>query len=221
MLPEADYRALARDFLVIACGSSPLPSPDEARKAIGDPVYEAITEGRQQPALDYNVKNAKRIDSGELKRQFYSSCGDLPHWLFEMLGVRLPLVNRASLGRYRVGQNVTLLCGHLGHAPHIGEEFAAGDVIVVNIPTPATTHVHVVAELESDVTWVTANYGQPGGALRRIQPALIPGSEDRFKLGSRTADWALDLWTVLLTANEAGALVEPENPAAWLAKVAP
>lgn len=222
MQDAPSYRRLARDFLAIACGSSPVPAGTEARPALGDPVYEAITEGRQQSAADYNRRNAARIASGELKAEHYSSCGDPAHWLLEMLGGRASWINRRALGHYHVGHNVIALASApTVRVPKIGDAFDAGDVIIVNAATPATTHVHVFFEAESDASWITANYGQPGAALRRFAPSLIPGSVDRFRLGSRSADLALDLIALLQVLDTRGELVEARDPGAWLHSVAP
>lgn len=221
MRSEAEYRQLAREFIELTCGNAPLPSPQEFRHALGDPIYERVTEHRQQEVADFNARNAIAIRAGKLKPEFYSSCGDPAHALFECLGVRLPWVNRKSLGHYHVGWNVTALIeSGLTRRPHIGDFFDAGDVIIVNEATPQTTHVHVFYRCAADAIWQTGNFGQPGSALRQFEPSEIPSQHDpgRFRLGSRSADRALSLIDVVKDAERHGMLCEPVAPEDWLAQ---
>jgi len=71
----------ARAWLVFACRST-------MGRYQGDPVFEAVTEGRQHGS--------------------YSACGDLGHWLLFRLGVRFPWVNRAEFrGWVSTGKEVS------------------------------------------------------------------------------------------------------------------
>ena len=217
---EAEYREKARRFIALTCGNTPLPHGQEFRKAIGDPIYERVTEGRQQAALEFNVRNAEAISEGKVKREFYSSCGDPAHALFECLGARLGWINRKALGHYRNGWNVSALIeSGLTRRPHIGDFFDAGDVIIVNEADPGTTHVHVFYRCVTDAIWQTGNFGQPGTALRQFEPSEIPSKTDpgRFRLGARAADRALSLIDVLKAADKMGLLCNPADPDDWLA----
>src|ERR1044071_3102756 len=108
-----DYHALAADLLEYACNG-------HAGRAESDPVYQAVTEGR---------------DIGAMQKD-YSSCGDLAHWLFYRIGVRFPWVNRAENGGHRATQtenNVTLLQRFKGRLinPSAGTNYRPGDVGII------------------------------------------------------------------------------------------
>jgi hypothetical protein len=159
-----------------------------------DPIYAAITEGR---------------DVGP-QRASYSSCGDLCHWLLYRLGVRLPLANRAEGSGWKSGLNVARLAwAHEARAPREGEVYQLGDILVIwNRSNGTDAHVlvvrkHVAGHVHS------ADYGQPGGARRTR--SLLHGV-----LGERKLQRVLPLSEVLVAAEEAGRLVEPQEVDDWL-----
>ena len=107
----------------------------------------------------------------------YSSCGDLGHWHFYMAGVRGRWLNQARAGRpWRSGLNVGLLA-----AQCLGKNYGAdssgvaawadfgaepGDVLIVK-SYPGNEHVMVVREYDRAAhKLLTAEFGQPGGALK-------------------------------------------------------
>lgn len=114
------------------------------RPHLGDAVYRAVTEGRQDLARDRGYP--------------YSSCGDLAHWLLYRLGVRdRDVINRDECGGWRVGENISRLAGHPRFewdAPPV-----PGSIVIHDDPE------HVVVLLD-DVR--AAQYGQPGGDVRPL-----------------------------------------------------
>ncbi len=125
-----------------------------------DPIYQTVVERR---------------DSGAMQKS-YSSCGDLAHWFYARQGIRAPWLNRAELGQYRNGQNISLLqsMNPLAAARIDPAGFAAGDVLLIwseqHRPDANgrdtygnDAHCIVVAgDLQNNVL-PTAEYGQPGG----------------------------------------------------------
>ena len=155
-----------------------------------DPIYTEITEGR---------------DVGAMRRR-YSSCADLAFWMLFRLGVRLPLVNRHEHRGWRVGMNVAMLVGARECRPVLAtERLKPGDIVVVwNRQDTQDAHVLVVIDHERD-TLLTAEYGQPGGALkmRHFRAGLI---------GSRRAQRIIPLASVLRSAHLKGLLEPAEDP---------
>lgn len=122
-----------------------------------DPVYAAVTEGRDGP--------------GEKMRAKYSSCADLAHWAWYRLGFRCDFINREEHKGWKVGVNLNRWCPKpigscpLAMLPHAGDEPATGDVIVIN--NPYGGHVMCVTGWDAENSTVyTAEYGQPGGKIR-------------------------------------------------------
>lgn len=214
MIAIGEYRRLAKELLRYAVGTSvPLDPPDESRPALGDPVYNAVVEGRQEQAhrLAEAWDRADPATRGP-HRPFFSSCAEPAHWLFFRLGVRLDFINRSEFQGWKSSVDVSRLLP-LASVPRIGDEFDTGDVFIVNVATPATTHVRIVYEVPSDAYVITADYGQPGAALRNVE--LIGRADSRFALGSRSADFLLKLENVLHVAESKGALVSPESALEW------
>ena len=120
----------------------------DAGRGKDDPVYAAVTEGRDVPP----------------NRARYSSCGDLAHWLLERLGVREHWVNRASLGHYTVGANVSDLAGCPVHVVP-GSAFLPqpGDILEIwNASGGQDAHVCVCLAEPHDGKITLANYGAGG-----------------------------------------------------------
>jgi hypothetical protein len=158
-----------------------------------DPVYREITENR---------------DTGKA----YSSCADLAHWMYERLGMRGPWLNRASLPQgFRYGVNVSRLAYKCpeARAPHKGEQFETGDVLIVwNREDTTDAHVLVVREHSPGVI-DSADYGQPGGARRRR--GLLVTSAGNMILGGRRVQRVLRLREVVRGAVARGELAQVEE----------
>jgi hypothetical protein len=184
-------------YLEHACGG---PGGRDER----DPVYRAVTEGRDTPGAKPG------------QRGYYSSCGDLAHGMYEWLGVRLPWVNRASLGQYRPGWNVSCLTSaESARYPEPGDVYDPGDVVLVwdRLDTGDAHVICVVEHVPGDGVVLTAEYGQPGGALRtRTWTPGTPGVAGRApRIGGRSVRLVLPLFDVLDEAERAGKRL-PDGP---------
>lgn len=183
-----ELRALALQYLDLA-------TDGDRGRGEADPIYQAITEGRDRGA-------------------FYSSCGDLAHWLLFRLGVRHQLVNRAEGRGWRVGRNISRLCWSNPYVrpPRPGERYRAGDILVVwNDPTGTDAHALVVREHVGSLIH-SADYGQPGGAQRA---RLL----SRGMLGDRKLNRVLPLARVIDGERAAGALAPAQSVADWIAEI--
>jgi hypothetical protein len=160
------------------------------------PHYREVTEGRDVGAM----------------RSKYSSCGDLAHWLLYRLGCRAPFVNRAEHRGWKVGANVSLL----STAPHgvrqlpvPGARFEPGDVLIVwNHQQGHDAHVMVVYEHRPDLArLVVAEYGQPGGHVRK---RLLTANGGLLYIGTRKLQRWLPLHLVL-THSETADVTLPDG----------
>jgi hypothetical protein len=185
------YRLFSDVLLQHACGLH--------GRGENDPFYQIVTEGR---------------DSGMFQKT-YSSCGDLAHWLHFRLGVRTSWVNRREHKGWTSGLNVSKLAFSsvaLVMTPETRHNFESGDVGVIWSNKGGTdAHVFVVREpgwsgQASAPTLHTAEYGQPGGALKTRQ--YVAG-----KIGTRILQRVLPLPDVLQTAKASGLLVKPDKRA--------
>lgn len=151
-----------------ACGWPHGVGKDEA-------PYPEVTEGR---------------DLG-MNRAHYSSCGDLPHWLFERLGLCEKWINRQSLGHYHVGLNIAELglgCP-ISHAAPVDPAWpgpGVGDVCEIwNGTLGQDAHVFVVLGPGSDVNHLrTANYGAGGMSSSAFPGGLISDSHYEHRGGA-------------------------------------
>lgn len=173
-------RERARGFLVMA-------THGETGRRKYDPIFEAVTEGRQ--------------------RESYSGCGDLAHWLLYRLGFRFDWVNRKEHQGWRVGYNVSLLStGAVGglnryaKRPERGMLVDSGDVLVVYARQCTKTHVAVVmapGELDDGSKLETAEYGQfdatYGRASGRSFHRSVSANATSLLLGSAPVDSILSL----------------------------
>ena len=187
------YRCRARELLEYACGYPEVRAVDTTH-----PRYREVIEHRQ-----YTPPS--------------SSCGDLAHWMMFALGVRLGWINRDAHRGWRVGLNVNLLvpppigaCTN-ARAYLAGERLECGDVIVIANKWPSGTDAHVVCVIdqpEPDVL-LTAEYGQPGGAL--CEHVIMAGrlctrrANGQLTVG-RTIRTTLPLARVLASAYTTGLL---------------
>lgn len=183
------YQKLAVALLEWACRGSTGVSEQDAR-------YRMVTEGRDHGAS-------------------YSSCGDLAHWLYYRLGVRQPWVNRAEHHGWKVGMNVSTLCwnppNEQAKPSSSVDFFEPGDVIVIwNLPHGTDSHVVCVIDHDrSKGTLLTAEYGQPGGALRT---RLLIEKQGAWYIGARRVRRRLSLQDVLGAAAGQGKLEGAEEP---------
>jgi len=147
------WQTAAVALVEYACGIS-----SEGRDK-DDPVYQQVVEGRDVAPF----------------RARYSSCGDLAHWLLERLGLDEPWVNRASLGHYHVGANVSDLSGCPIHLVPSGADWAPapGDILEIwNTPGGSDAHVCVyLGPGSADGKARIGNYGAGG-----MNAAAWPGS---------------------------------------------
>jgi hypothetical protein len=149
------WRARAIALTEYACGYSQGRSKD-------DPVYDAVTEGR---------------DRGAMRRR-YSSCGDLAHWLLHRLGVRAPWINRANASppNYRIGANVSRLAwSTIARTPRSsGWQVQPGDILILwNLPSSADAHVCVALDAAPAGQLRTGNYGAGGMGAAASPGALV------------------------------------------------
>ncbi len=171
-----------------------------------DPTYIQHTEGRDQGAA----------------RAGYSSCGDLVHGMWYRVGVRAQWCNRAANGTYQVGANISKIAGgmpSLGRRTfRPGSQLGAGDALIIwNKEDSSDAHTFVVLEHDRD-DLVSADYGQPGGAMRRrtIEWRNIGGVNIPYvvsktaKTAKRIRVWA-PLDSVIDVARASGKWVEPER----------
>lgn len=200
-------------------------------------TYKLVTEGRDS--------RAGKPDPN------YSSCGDLAHWLLYRMGVRDARVNRAEYmtskvgndsprralsPNYNTGANVSRLTQWLPRAaPNAGTtlDAAPGDILIIR-GAPGTEHVMCVIDRDAyskdtgypaSRLW-TAEYGQPGGALRTRDVALrveradcgracaCPDYGSGLYIGRRRILYHIRLLDVLAEARAAGRLVSAEEPPA-------
>lgn len=156
---------------------------------IHSPRYRVITEGRRY----------------DLCTPPSSSCADLAHWLLYRLGVRLPWLNRSEHLGWRASVNVSRLATHSGHI-RLEEPLDAGDILIAcNHPQGFDAHVICIVADHGNGWYSTAEYGQPGGALRSRQ--IVDGM-----IGGKKVTYLLRLEDGLRHAAEAGLLEEPDLP---------
>jgi hypothetical protein len=166
----------------------------------------------------------ERRDGGKDKDKF-SSCGELPMWLYERLGVRLDWLNRAALRSYRWGMNIQLLSARpiganpIARLPKPGERYECGDTLIIwkayNKANPQAytrdAHARVVLSHPTGSMGTVAEYGQPGGHVAAVNMTWNgPG---------RYIQSVLKLEDVLNAANAAGKLEPIEEWEEWLKRV--
>lgn len=204
MLETIDYPALVLAFTNYACDRT------HGRPPLGDAVYAAVTEGRQEQIAQIR---RHQIDNGvdPHKLAFYSSCADLCHWLYFRLGIDLPWVNREESRRYdgtgwEVGLNVALLSSQnpLSHACAPGDQYEPGDVLRIGTPGQNNDHVMIVRSHVLGDSIEVAEYGQPGGAIHTHALTHAAGITN---MGSRRLLSYLRLTECLDAADSAGKLL--------------
>lgn len=144
-------------------------------RTINDPVYRAVTEGRQDAA----VKGG----------WFYSSCGDLGHAFLLAMGCLSGFINREEHNGWVSQVNVGRLCrfgpgtNKLAHEPKWGDEIPRLSILTLAAFSPSQTHVCVVVEDGPDYV-ITADYGQ---APRDPRPTSI-GAKFRRRQKVKSGD---------------------------------
>lgn len=170
-----------------------LAGKDHLGRRQWDPMFEAVTEGRQGPR--------------------YSACADVGHWLLYRLGFRCLWINRAEYAGWADQVNLSRLCAKAASGtnpaarlPVAGDLVRAGDILVVEAHQPDRSHVLIVYGNGSDGTVVeltpgahlkTCEYGQwdpryarPGGKLSCHVVDVLAG---KVMVGMRVLDSILDL----------------------------
>jgi hypothetical protein len=188
MFDLADYELFSDVLLMYACGF-------EGRNE-NDPVYQRVTEGR---------------DVGAMQRK-YSSCADLAHWLHFRLGLRTSWINRAEHKGWKSGVNVSKLAFSAVAKTWKKDvqDLHRGDVGVIwSLPDSTDAHVFVfhkpAGEVNSVPVWLTAEYGQPGGAPKS-RTVTYQG-----KVGSKTLHKVIPLSVAIETGKSSGLLVKPDK----------
>lgn len=230
MIPPIDYGSLSLAATAYACNGK------VGRHHLGDPVYQAVTEGRQEQT---EVMRRHQLATGtpSNKLAFYSSCADLCHWHYWHMGIQMPWVNRDESKAvdgtgWVVQKNILLLVSASGCAEPCapGDTYLPGDVLHIGTPGTNLDHVMVVRHHDRDVGILdVAEYGQPGGALHSkilhsgpstngVSSRLYPSGPVVY-MGTRRLLHVLRLSRVLAEADAAGKLVVPTP--AFLALVEP
>lgn len=180
-IPSEHLRCAAGALAIYLCGGDfrlpqfmgarELDPTDPQRPAFGDPIYEWVTLHLQEDNRKQRAAGADWI---------FSSCAYLPHIVLELLGWRFPWLGRGTrkAPRYQPIARLNTLADQ-GRArqrkdarglilpPAASDwDLLRGDVVQIGT-TPRTTHVQIVLEWDPGAGVLrTADYGQPGGALR-------------------------------------------------------
>lgn len=213
---SADHRLAAGDLIRAACRSR------EPGVLLTSPIYEAVTEGRQSKTASQIQLWSQRDPRSRGPRPFYSSCGDLAHWLLYRLGVRFDWINRDEHDgwSFRGANNnvTTLYANQLARRVRPDSRFFTGDILIVGTAMPNTTHVTCVLEHVPEMEYLlTGDYGQPHGALRDAHPVFE--SEGKLWRGQRSVDVVLSLGEVVEAARAAGKLESIETAQQWLQRI--
>lgn len=194
--------------------------PEATRVTTDDPRYRIVTENRGR---------------GYLASAHGSSCGDLPHFGYEKIGIRLPWVNReAKLANRWRGSWLNI--NRLVHPP-IGAcpeavpwppdaPVDGGDVVIISnrwkdggsdahavcVLAPPETHGGAGAGDAGHMLWSTAEYGNEHG-----NPANVGGIRERVLrtgnlLGARRIRVWISLDRVVRSAYRQGLLSAAETP---------
>lgn len=182
-LPE--YRTAARRLAELAVNG-------EKGRPENDPFYQKVTEGR-----DFGIS-----------QKSYSSCGDLAHWLLYRLGVRCAFVNRKENRGWQSGANVSALAFSAPYeVPKADFVAEPGDILIVwNEPHGYDAHVLVVLE-HGAIAVKSADYGQPGGALKSRNFSVRGGFPF---LGEKRVQRKISLVKALEHASARGELAAPD-----------
>ena len=216
----------------------------DARRELCRPLLEYSCDGSAVDEFHaHYVQVTEGRDVGAMRAK-YSSCADLAHWQFFRVGVRSPFVNRKEHRGWVPGVNVSRLASLPGSASvgNIdGFRPELGDVLIVW--NRADTHdAHVICVLDFDFELnllTTAEYGQPGGAIKTTRvgepPMLVrvkknpdgtiatdargskiyesyPDPDRRPFVGRKRVQRWIRFADVLLRAALAGELAEPSLP---------
>lgn len=178
---EGRVRSIKRRDLALALAAYAVN--DGQGRDVGDPVHEAITEGRTKGNEERRAAGSPEVP--------YSSCTDLPTWLLDCLGCTLEsLINRDDDGGrvpWQIGQSLPRLV----HAPWFVRadgvaEPQPGDILYLG---NNGGHVCVLRE-RSESAVLTDDYGQPY-ARRRLRTLRRQGKV--WTLDGRPLEGWLDL----------------------------
>ena len=150
-------------------------------------------------AVDEQHPRYVRVTEGRDPGPGYSSCADLAHWLYFRLGCRERWVNRAEHRGWKMEVNVSRIVAV--SEPWRPRQLYAGDVLCIANRWPSGTDAHIVCVITHDEGLLcTAEYGQPGGALK------IYREFDGRRIGHRLVRTVMPLEARLRAAAEAGLL---------------
>ena len=177
-------------------------------RLVETPVYKAVVENRQEEAKSSGT--------------FYSSCGDLAHWLLYRLGLRTDTVNRKEHKGWEwfgARNNVTRLATDPAARPYKGEQLHTGDILIVATADPlgklglGPTHVTVVLDADQAKGKITTgDYGQPGG--RMYTRPYFKASDGKWWRNQKPIDIYLPIREVLK-----GATAAPESAHDWAVRL--
>lgn len=198
---DADVLQMRRDQAADWLGYA---SNNAAGRTIDDPIAQAITEGRNSMPR-------------------YSSCGDVPNWLWYRLGVRLPWINRTENGLWHVGMNLQ----HVFYPPAparaalVSDIYYAGDALLV-WSKPDGTDAHAIVVVEHDPgarVLCTVEGGQKwGGEVPPKHPDIANFRHVYYErdgalyVGSRAIRRVCTMADVLDQAAAQGELLDAEDP---------
>lgn len=201
--------------------AAPLFDPDELHRrrkvavawlewACGAPLSAVAEEHPRYRVVTANLDPGSR----GIHPDPFSSCALLGHWMLLRVGVRLPWLDHPSApsGWRSDGGVLSRLvappvggnrCGSVWD----GRSLEGGDIVIIANRWPSGRDAHVVCTIDQvDGALCTAEYGQPGGALR------THNGFDGKRIGKRLIRTVLPLEAVLADALQSGALVEPDEP---------
>lgn len=138
----------------------------------------------------------------------YSSCADLGHAGYWAIGCRESWVNHAEQpGGFIYGVNIWRIVSV--SKPWVRQELESGDLIICSNKWPddgsGGSHAVCVIDQPNEHTILTAEYGQPGGALKEHDIS-------KGRIGSKTIRTVLSFEERLRKAFTKGQLVEPRAP---------
>lgn len=177
-------------------------------------VRDSEVKGFDERALII-TENRNRDSEVQKWKYGHSSCGDLPHWIYEMLGVRSRWVNRNGIKGsrhpgYRMAMNLSFIYGRpeFRHGPV--KQLLPGDTLYIGvISDPNTNHVQVVLEHDAETKRLTV--AQYGGIMKGKEHGIdgrltVYEGFDGRKVKTKPVVGVLPLWPVIGRAVAAGEL---------------
>lgn len=219
VIPSEHLRCAAGLLGIYLCGgdfgapvfmaAKELDPSDPQRPAFGDPVYEWVTLHLQEDNREQRKRGATWI---------FSSCAYSEHMRLELMGWRFPWLGRGTRKKPRMQpiNRITTsgLCPDASmrldpsdtrkNPTFSSWQLFCGDCLQIG-NTQYTTHVQMVMSYDPEAQILrTADYGQPGGALREHRVKLQRGGLGvRLYVGTRPLMRAMSLASLGLPAEPA------------------